>query len=213
MAGAMSPDTLPETAPTGQVLEPACFERDDAALVALALDGDPGATARLLERCAPRVARLIASVLGTDRDRQDVLQDALEQIVRGLPSLRRPDLFASWARSVALGRVYKHLRSRRRRRWLVFWHDEEPEEPEAPVAGDDLRHAVRALYQILESCPAQERVVFCLRYVEGMKLEEAAKAVGVSLATVKRQLARAERRVQELGASHPDLARFAGGRR
>jgi len=195
----------------GGLLEPACFERSDEALVELARGGDSGATARLLRRHVPRLARLVGSVLGADAERQDVLQEVLEHVVRGLPSLRDPALFVPWTRSVALGRVRKHLRARGRRRWLVFWHDEPAQEPEAPVAGDELRQAVRTLYRLLEHCAASDRIAFCLRHVEGLKLDEVAAATNTSLATCKRRLARAERLIQELGAGHPDLARFACG--
>lgn len=206
----MSPERSPGPQ-EGQLLQPPCFERADTDLVVLARRGDTAAASRLLQRHLPRLARLVASVLGGDRDRHDVLQDVLEHVARGLPTLRDPTLFVPWTRSIALGRVRKHLRARRRRQWLVFWEDTPPAEPEAPVASDDVRQAVRALYRLLDQCPAQERIAFCLRHVEGLKLEEVAATTGTSLATCKRRLARAERLVKEAGADHPDLARFAAG--
>jgi RNA polymerase sigma-70 factor (ECF subfamily) len=45
-----------------------------------------------------------------------------------------------------------------------------------------------------------ERIAFCLRHVEGMKLEEVARACGCSLATAKRRVASAQARLDaELG--------------
>ena len=48
--------------------------------------------------------------------------------------------------------------------------------------------------ELLDRLPVEERVAFTLRYIEEMSLEEVAEASGVSLATVKRKLSRAEAR-------------------
>jgi RNA polymerase sigma-70 factor (ECF subfamily) len=47
---------------------------------------------------------------------------------------------------------------------------------------------------VLDNMPDAERVVFALRYVDGMELSPIAVACEISLATVKRRLARAEQR-------------------
>jgi RNA polymerase sigma-70 factor (ECF subfamily) len=74
--------------------------------------------------------------------------------------------------------------------------------------------AVRATYAILAKFPADERLAFSLRFVSEMQLTEVADACGVSLATVKRRLARAEKRFVEAAKSHPALSdRMARGGR
>ena len=50
---------------------------------------------------------------------------------------------------------------------------------------------------MLDGVDDRDRLAFILRYGEGYELTETAEALGVSLATVKRCIARAERTVLE----------------
>ena len=63
-----------------------------------------------------------------------------------------------------------------------------------PWAGPDLQEAARAVYRIFDRMPVDERIPFALRMLEGLDLEATAAACGMSLATVRRRLVRAERR-------------------
>ena len=59
-----------------------------------------------------------------------------------------------------------------------------------------------------------QRIPFALRYVQGLELTAVADACGVSLATVKRRLARAEGRFVIMARRHPALKEWVeeGGR-
>jgi RNA polymerase sigma-70 factor (ECF subfamily) len=52
-----------------------------------------------------------------------------------------------------------------------------------------------AVYRLVERLPSTTRVAFLLRRVEGLPLEEIAKLLDISLATVKRRLTDADRRL------------------
>jgi RNA polymerase sigma-70 factor (ECF subfamily) len=66
----------------------------------------------------------------------------------------------------------------------------------ARVAGPDVAAELRGIYKRLERLPADLRIAFLLRRVEGMELEEVARATGVSLATAKRRIAAAQQAVE-----------------
>ncbi|MEZ4298352.1 MAG: sigma-70 region 4 domain-containing protein [Polyangiaceae bacterium] len=66
--------------------------------------------------------------------------------------------------------------------------------------------ALEATYAVLGELPADERIAFALRFIEGMELTEVAASCGVSLATVKRRIGRAEGRSVEKARQHPILA-------
>ncbi|MEZ4313044.1 MAG: sigma-70 region 4 domain-containing protein [Polyangiaceae bacterium] len=85
----------------------------------------------------------------------------------------------------------------------------------APVAADkEVRGALEATYAVLGELPADERIAFALRFIEGMELTEVAASCGVSLATIKRRIGRAEGRFVEKARRHPILAgRVEGGTR
>jgi RNA polymerase sigma-70 factor (ECF subfamily) len=75
-------------------------------------------------------------------------------------------------------------------------------------ADNDSREALRALYTILDDLPADERIVFLLRFLEGMGLRETAEACGVSMATIKRRLSRAEELFVPKAKNHPLLSEW-----
>jgi DNA-directed RNA polymerase specialized sigma24 family protein len=72
-----------------------------------------------------------------------------------------------------------------------------PSPAPAPAAPSDLgvRLALQRLELALERLKADDRIAFCLRYVEAMELSEVASAMGWSLASTKRYLARAKQRL------------------
>lgn len=64
------------------------------------------------------------------------------------------------------------------------------------------------LMHALRSLPADQQQAYQLRHLEGMSLEEVAEAGGVSLATVKRYLAAAQKSLEE-SLTQGDLAQLA----
>ena len=59
--------------------------------------------------------------------------------------------------------------------------------------------------------PADERIAFALRFIDGMELVEAAAACRVSLSTFKRRMLRAERKFAERARREPALAEWLKG--
>ena len=62
----------------------------------------------------------------------------------------------------------------------------------SPSAPPDVVAELRAVYGIVESLSTDMRIALVLRRVEGHTLPEIAAQMGLSLATVKRRLARVE---------------------
>ena len=79
------------------------------------------------------------------------------------------------------------------------------------------RRALRETYKTLDTLPANERIAFVLRFIDGLTLPEAAAAAGTSLATFKRRLSRAEKKFLERVRERPLLQQwlqgFSAGRR
>jgi RNA polymerase sigma-70 factor (ECF subfamily) len=103
--------------------------------------------------------------------------------------------------------------SGRAKRWLLLSDDGVVAEPEALAADewDEPRAAVRSLYKMLDRVSDERRTVFVLRYVEGLDLAELSAVLDCSLATTKRRVADAARRVNLLAASDPLLAPYLEG--
>lgn len=170
--------------------------RDDTALVEGLGEGAPWARAALFERYAPQIERMLRKILGPDQSTEiaDVLHDVFVQALASLDRLRDSRAVLSWLQTIAAHTAYRTIRARRARRWLLFWEPRALPEMTAPGIDDDVLDAYRRTYALLDRLSADERVVFTLRYIDGMELAQLAVVCDVSLATIKRRLARAAQR-------------------
>jgi RNA polymerase sigma-70 factor, ECF subfamily len=170
--------------------------RDDVALVAGLRAGEAWARAALFDRHAPHVERILRRVLGGDRhgDMADLVQDAFVQALASLEHLREAEALHAWMETIAVRTALRAIRARKARRFLLFWEPSKVPEPSVEGVDPDVVEAHRRTYALLERMPADERVIFALRYIDGMELPRIAAIREVSLATLKRHLSRAETR-------------------
>ena len=172
---------------------------DDAALVAAALRSEPRAEEQLYRRHAPAVIALATRLLGRSADADDVAQDSFVLAFERLAQLERPALFRAWVLRITVSQVHRRFRRRKLLRALGLDRGED----DAGLANlalpsfDLEMHAELARVDAaLRRLPAEERVAFVLRHVEGYEHAEAAALCGCSLATIKRRVQRAEASVR-----------------
>jgi RNA polymerase sigma-70 factor (ECF subfamily) len=174
----------------------------DAVLVLAARAGEDWAREALFRRYASMLNGLAYRIMGRDDDVDDLVQDSFVQALGGLDRLRDPQAFGGWIASIMVGTAGKTLRRRKLMRKLGLYRGQ-PIDPEALIGtstAPDVAAELRAVYRVVEGLPVEQRVVLLLRRVEGLGLEEIARTVGRSLATVKRRLADAEAVLANLAA-------------
>lgn len=179
--------------------------RSDAELVAAMRRGESWAAAALLDRHGPLVERLIRRIMGHCPDLADLVQDAFATILSSIDQVRDDNAVKSWMASIAVHTAHRAIRRRQLSRWIFFWQSDEPPEAPARDADYDARECLRHVYLALEQLSADERIIFALRFIEEMQLEEIAAARGVSLATIKRRICRAEQRFVAIAQRDPVL--------
>jgi RNA polymerase sigma-70 factor, ECF subfamily len=153
---------------------------------------DLGDFDQVFRRYAPYVARVATRLLGNDGEVDDLVQDVFLEAHRGLSSVRTPGAVGVWLARICVRRATRRLRKRRLLAWLSLESVSERELPEPPgVSADEHAEAVR-LYRALDRLPADERVAWLLRHVEGETLDDMVTLCGCSKSTVQRRLSRAE---------------------
>lgn len=187
------------------------FEGDDAALVEASRRGEKGARAALYDRYADHVHRVLYRVLGFDRDLADLHHDVFVRALGSLPNLDDPSALKGWLTMIAVHVAHAAITRRRRRAWLWFLPSDELPDVQASAAPPEVLDALRATYAALDKLPADERVAFALRFIDGMELTEVAAACDTSLATIKRRLARAGARFEAEARKHPVLEAWLEG--
>ena len=180
---------------------------DAATLVRAAAAGDEGAAALVWDEHSALVRGLLRRALGPSADVEDLVQEVFLRFFKRVGTLRDPNALRSFIVGIALRVARGELRSRRVRRWLRL--SDTGQLPEASVECDTIpRFALVRLYEVLDRLDDRARLVFVLRHVEGYELTEVASALGCSLATIKRYLARAQSRVLAAVRSDPLLSPY-----
>jgi RNA polymerase sigma-70 factor (ECF subfamily) len=142
------------------------------------------------------VAAVATRLLGRDGEVADLVQDVFLTALRDLPRLRDPASLRSWLASMTAHKAQGRFRRRRLRAFLgldeVYHYEELVDDGASP----EQRALLARVYQVLDSVPAADRIAWTLRHVEGQKLEEVALTCGCSLATAKRRIDRAQKRIE-----------------
>jgi len=192
------------------------LHNDGVALVRRILSGDRAANIDLFNLYAARVRKTATRILGQDTEVDDLVQEVLVTAIRSLNKLENPRALEAWLTQITVHKAKTLLRDRGRRRWFVKTvpQSELPEREDETLASPEANEALRATYRLLERLPTDDRIVFALRVIDGKPLKHVAGACAVSLATVKRRLARAQKRFFVLARQEPALAPWIdeGGR-
>lgn len=137
-------------------------------------------------------------LLAHEADAQDVAQEVFLRAFKHFEQLRDSPTAGGWLRTVATNLSLNHL-SRYRSRWRFFSdlmsrsRDDEETEIEWPAEesaefGQGDRHEL--VEQALRKLPEVQRVPLVLYHVEGLRYEEIASKLGVSLGKVKTDIFR-----------------------
>jgi len=86
----------------------------DPGMVAAARDGDSQALDALLADAFPLVYNIVGRALDGHADVDDVVQETLLRVVRGLGGLREPEAFRSWLVAIAVRQVRDREQARRK---------------------------------------------------------------------------------------------------
>jgi RNA polymerase sigma-70 factor, ECF subfamily len=193
-------------------------------LLTAARDGDERAFRELVADRRPELYAHCYRMLGSPQDAEDVTQEALVRAWRGLPRFEGRSSVRSWLYRIATNACLDAL-GRRERRVLPadLGPAAEAGEPlAAPVteapwlgpvpdgvlglvdgrAGPEVRYEQREAVELafvaaLQHVPPNQRAALILRDVLGLSAQEAADAVGASVAAVNSALQHARARVEE----------------
>jgi RNA polymerase sigma-70 factor (ECF subfamily) len=182
------------------------WEGSDQELLELIRHNAPSAPARLFDRCARLINRVVYRLLGGDAEHDDLVHDVFLKVWSLLRDgrLREPDRLDHYVVAIAANTVKKEIRRRRVRRRFMGQHENAPEAV-CQIVSPEVRELLTLSYRLLAELPTNERMAFGLRHMDERPLAEVAELCGCSLATVKRRLSSAEARFRKLASSYPSL--------
>lgn len=188
--------------------------------------GDRAAFETLMRRHNRRLYRIARAALKNDAEAEDALQDAYLIAYRSLPRFRGEATLATWLSRIVLNECLGRLRrAARRQRILHIVSTPETDASNRVAAAADEhpenslgRSQLRSLLERhLDDLPEEFRIVFVLRSVEELSVEETAQTLGIPNATVRSRYFRAKSLLrdaltQELDFAERDMFDFAGTR-
>ena len=182
---------------------------DQRALVERAQHGDHDAFAELARMHVSKLDSAARLVLRDPELARDAVQEGFIRAWRSLPSLRDPEAFDGWLRTLVTRACLDVVRRRGRRPIEV-----ELTPADAPAIGDaSVVVADRELLDlILRRLPPDHRAVVVLHYYFDLTLPDVAVAIGVPVGTAKSRLNRALGQLRtHLAEAEDDLAPLPGG--
>jgi RNA polymerase sigma-70 factor, ECF subfamily len=155
---------------------------------------DEAAFTELVGRYGGRLLGVAGRLPGSRADAEDAVQRALLQCYLGAGTYRAEWAVSTWLYRILTNVCVDELRRRKSRSAEV----EPPVRPDPPGEHLDLHRA-------LGRVPTEARVLLALRYVDGLSYGELARIRGISINTVKSQLARGKSLLRaELGKRGAD---------
>ena len=204
-------------------------EDTDERLVDLARLGGENAVRALIKRNNQRLFRVARAIMRDASEAEDVVQETYFKAFTKLDTFRGESRFSTWLTRIALNEA---LGRKRLERATVDVAELDvaslangsslPNSPFSlvPLAADNevMRMEVRSVLEdAIDDLPEGCRIVFILRTVEGMSVEETSGLLALNLNTVKTRLHRAHRLLRaaiqtRFSATFSDLFPFDGAR-
>jgi len=193
----------------GAVGAPASATREhDLELAQRAASGDRAAQRDLFLEQRTNVHRALYRILGSNREIEDLLQDAFIEIFRALPTFRGDSTLGRWCQTIAVRVAYLTI-SRRRPPAVALALVEEIVASDVDVRRHtQVREAARRLYAALDRIEAKQRIAFALGVIDGKPLAEVAELTETTVFAVKTRVWRARRELMRRASKDAVLAAY-----
>jgi len=170
--------------------------------------GDRGEFARLVDAFSGPLYRLALKMLGNASDAEDALQNTFLKAFQHVDTFEGRSSLSTWLYRIASNEALMMLRKRRPEiNFADSTVEEEDERNYAPVQFTDWcclpeeeylsAEARKAMDRAVEHLPETLRIVFVLRDIEDLSIQETSQVLGLSETAVKTRLLRARLRLRE----------------
>lgn len=178
----------------------------DDELARALIAGESWAIAETWRRFAPMVLMMAERCLGSKSEANDIGQEVFCRVYRKAKTLREPDRLRSFIYSCAVRALMSELRRRKLRTWISLNQPELTEYAWHRPLDVESRDLLRRFHALLDRLAPRDRLVFILRRMESMTVEEISTHMEISISTVKRSMARASTRLSQWIDADPGLS-------
>src|ERR1700686_4474278 len=161
---------------------------DDLELVHASKNGDVAAFEQLVKRYDRKLLRIAQHITHNREDAEDIVQEAFLKAFQYLDQFREDSKFSTWLIRITLNQSLMKLRKWRPTREISIDNDFQREGDNLPIDVADWAPNPEELYRAaelreilrktLQELGVGLRVVFVLRDMEGLSIEQTAEALG-----------------------------------
>jgi len=180
----------------------------EAELIQRACQGDKDAFYNLVRPCERAIYTAAVSILNNPEDAEEVAQEAVLKALSHLAGFRREAKFSTWLIQITINEALLKLRKDRRHLYESLDEQRTSEDGEysprdfadwreVPSEAHQREELRAALTRAIASLPLKYREVFILRDVQQLSIQEAARILGITEASVKTRLLRARLQMRE----------------
>ncbi len=186
----------------------------DARLVQRVAAGERAALESLMRRYNQRLYRVARSILRSEADAEEVVQDAFFKAYCAITKFRGDASLSTWLVRIVVNESNRRLRKiNRLSTWLEFNSDARDDEMTADTTTGDyksnqpepamLRKEQRAIIEAyIDELPDLFRSVFVMRAIEELTVEETSVCLGIPAATVRSRYFRARKQLRQRLTNH-----------
>jgi RNA polymerase sigma factor (sigma-70 family) len=196
----------------------------DRSMASSIVAGDASAFECLMRQYNRRLYRLARATLRDRTEAEDALQDAYLSAFRSMASFRGDASLGTWLSRLVLNECFARMRRNVRRENVIPMvsasrHVESTQmivdQSDAPDSALGRAQIRDLLERKVDELPDNYRIVFVLRSVEELSVDETAETLGIPEETVRSRHFRAknllrESLARELDLAEPDLFEFGG---
>ena len=148
----------------------------------------------IFNRYVQYVNAVAIRLLGDQGDAEDVVQEVFWSCYRHVETIRNMTHARRWLMQVTVQKARQLLKKRKLSMAVRLSFTRIMDPPTSSATAEE-RVAIIHLFSLLQRMPVNQRLAWSLRYIEGAELKEVAEALNCSLATAKRWIAAAQRRI------------------
>ena len=182
---------------------------DRGALDQLAIRSVLQGETEAFEALVTRYQKLVAGIawrhgIGRD-DVEDIVSEVFIKVYRNLHQYRPDHPFSTWLYRLAANHVVDHSRRKHKERGRSEMPEQVVDNSPGPREQVEAGERATLLRAAVDELPRHYREVILLIYVEGMKVDEAARVLAIPAGTVKTRLMRGRETLKKLLARrHPE---------
>ena len=180
---------------------------EELELIKKAQLGDNEAFDRLVAMHDQQVLQMIQSIVGNLHDAYDVYQETFIRAYKKLPTFRFESELSTWLNRIAIN---LSINWRKRQRVRQFFSIEGRKEQQAGWEGSHQnlvqkseesnvirKELMMRINRNMNRLPEQQRTVFILKHIHGLKIKEISEMMNCADGTVKNHLFRATQKLQK----------------